>query len=109
MSNYYICDVHIYGHTFRSSEHAFQWKFCQHVNRDDLAEEILNSTNADQAKEIASRVPTHLRGTWHEEKCDIMEEKCDIIEEILLEAKINSCSEFRQTLIKSWKTSCRGY
>ena len=91
MSNYYICDVHIYGHTFRSSEHAFQWKFCHHVNRDDLAEEILNSPNAGQAKEIASRVPTHLRGTWHEEKCDIMEE--------ILEAKTNSCSEFRQTLI----------
>ena len=93
LSNYYICDVHIYGHTFRSSEHAFQWKLCQHVNWDDLAEEILNSQNADQAKEIASRVPAHLRGTWHEEKCDIMEE--------ILEAKINSCAEFRQSLINS--------
>ena len=39
-----------------------------------MTEEILNSPNADQAKEIASRVPSHLRGTWHKEKCDIMEE-----------------------------------
>ena len=60
LSNYYIFDVHIYGHTFRSSEHAFQLKFFQHVNRDDLGEEILNSPNPDQAKEIASRVPLHL-------------------------------------------------
>ena len=44
---------------------------------------ILNSPNPDQAKEMASRVPSHLRGLWHEEKCDIMEE--------ILEAKINSC------------------
>ena len=93
LSNYYICDVHIYGHIFISSENAFQWKFCQHANRDDLAEEILDYPNADQAKEIASRVSNHLRGTWHEEKCVIMEE--------ILEAKINSCTEFGQTLINS--------
>ena len=93
LSNYYICDLHIYRKTFKSSEHAFQWRLCTHVKRDDLAQEILNSPNPDHAKEIASRVPSHLRGTWHKIKCGIMEE--------ILEAKVNSCSEFKQSLTNS--------
>ena len=93
LSNYYICDIHMYGHTFKSAEHAFQWKLCRNVKRDDLAEEILNSPTPEQAKEVASRVPSHLRGNWHEEKCNIMEK--------ILDAKICSCTEFKQTLINS--------
>ena len=38
-------------------------------------------------------MPSHLRGTWHEIKCGIMEE--------ILEAKVISCSEFKQTLTNS--------
>ena len=56
LSNYYICDLHIYYKTFKSSEHAFQWMLCSHVKRDDLAQEILNSPNPDQAKEIANKM-----------------------------------------------------
>ena len=93
LSNYYICDLHIYNKTFKSSEHAFQWRLCSHVKRDDLAQEILNSPNPDKAKEIASRVPSHLRGTWHKMKCGIMEK--------ILETEVNSCSEINQALTNS--------
>ena len=55
------------------SEHAFQWMLCSHVKMGDLVQKILNSQNPD-------RMPLHLRGTWHEIKCCIMEE--------LLEAKV---------------------
>ena len=58
------------------------------MKRDDLAQEILNSPNPYHA-----RVPSHLRGTWHKIKCGIMEE--------ILKAKVNSCSEFKQSLTNS--------
>ena len=63
------------------------------MKRHDLGQEILNSPNPDQTKEMASRVPSHLRGTWHKIKGGIMEE--------ILGAKVNSCSEFRQALTNS--------
>ena len=63
LSIYYICDLHIYDITFKSSEHAFQWMLCSHVKSSDLDKDIINSPNPDQAKEVASRVPSHLRGT----------------------------------------------
>ena len=74
LSNYYICDVTIYGKTFKSAEHAFQWRLCDHVNREELSQEILKSPTPEQAKEVASRVPPHLRGTWQEIKCETMEQ-----------------------------------
>ena len=93
LCNYYICDVNIYGHAFKSSEHAFQWKFCTHVKRDDLAQDVLNSPTPELAKEVTSMIPSHNHGTWHSVKCDIMDE--------ILEAKAKSCPEFRQSLIIS--------
>ena len=47
-----------------SSEHAFQWKLCSQVGRYDLAQEVLDAHTPEQAKEIDSRVPSHLRGSW---------------------------------------------
>ena len=93
LSNYYICDVTIYGKTFKSAEHAFQWRLCDHVNREELSQEILKSPTPEQAKEVAFRVPPHLRGTWHEIKCETMEQ--------ILESKAQSCPEFKQALINS--------
>ena len=91
--NYYICDVNIYGQTFKSAEHAFQWIFCEHANRDELAQEILKSPTPEQAKELASWVPSHLSGTCHEIECETMEQ--------ILEAKAQSCPECKQALINS--------
>ena len=31
LCNYYICNVNIFGQTFKSAEHAFQWIFCEYV------------------------------------------------------------------------------
>ena len=93
LCNYYICNINIFGQTFKSAEHAFQWSFCEHVNMSELAQEIIKSPTPEQAKEVASRVPAEQSGTWHEIKCDIMEQ--------ILEAKVTSCPEFKQSLINS--------
>ena len=57
LCNYYLCEVNVYDQKFKSSEHAFQWKFAKYVGRDDLAQDILESTTPERAKSIASRVP----------------------------------------------------
>ena len=49
LCNYYSCEVRVYGQTFRSSGHAFQWKFCSHVGRNDLAQEVLDAHTPEQA------------------------------------------------------------
>ena len=93
LCNYYPCTVKIYNQTFPSSEHAYQWKFCSHIGREDLAGEILDANTPAQAKEIASRVPYHLHGNWHSIKLEVMQE--------VLLAKYEGCPEFSQALIDS--------
>ena len=93
LCNFYPCNVNVYDRTFDSSEQAYQWRFIQHLGRDDLAEEILTATTAAKAKEVASRVPRHLHGTWHDVKLDIMNE--------ILRAKVRCCPEFKTALIQS--------
>ena len=91
--NYYSCPVTIYNKTFQSSEHAFQWKFCKYIRREDLADEVLAAPSPAKAKEIASRVPYHLRGNWHNHKLGVMQE--------VLFAKVKCCPEFEKKLIDS--------
>ena len=93
LCNYYPCKINVYNHTFRSSEHGYQWCFCRHIGRDDLAEEVLLAPSAAKAKEISSRVPSQLHGTWHQYKRGVMRE--------ILTAKVKCCPEFRQALIDS--------
>ena len=88
-----MCDIDMYGHTFHSSEQAYQWKFTNYVGRHDLGEEILASTTPENAKEIASRVPRHMQKDWHSIKIGVMEE--------VLSQKITSCDEFKNSLINS--------
>ena len=91
--NYYMCKISIYGHTFHSSEQAYQWKYTNYIGRNDLAQEILATKTPEKAKEIASRVPRHMQKDWHSIKIGIMEE-------ILLE-KLKKCDDFENSLINS--------
>ena len=93
LCNYYPCKMKLYNQQFKSSEQCYQWKFCKHIGRDDLADEILMAMTPEEAKEISSRVPPHLHGTWSRIKIEIMEE--------ILEAKLDSCPEFNRALINS--------
>ena len=93
LCNYYMCTISIYGHTFHSSEQAYQWKYTDYIGRNDLAQEILTTKTPEKAKEIASRVPRHMQKDWHSIKIGIMEE-------ILLE-KLKKCDDFKNSLISS--------
>ena len=93
MCNLYACHINIYGKDFNSSEQAYQWCFVRHLGRDDLAEEIMMATTAANAKEVASRIPRHLHGTWHDNKLELMND--------IQDAKVKYCSEFFKALIQS--------
>ena len=67
--------------------------FCSHVGRDDQAQEVLDAHTPKQAKEIASRIPSHLGGSCNKIKSNVMEE--------ILEATTIYCSEFKKALINS--------
>ena len=48
LCNYYLCEVNVYDPKFKSSEHAFQWKFAKHVGRDDQGFFGVESSHACQ-------------------------------------------------------------
>ena len=94
LCNYYSCEVSINGQTIRSSDHAFQWKLFSHVGRDNMAQEVLDAHTPEQAKEIALRIPSHLRGSWHKIKCD-GRHPCG--KQFIIRSSKNSYKEFGQT------------
>lgn len=58
-----------------TSEHAYQAAhFMKHYP--EIADEIFNSTSADQAKRIAKNKEDKFPKDWHKEKTKIMEDIC---------------------------------
>ena len=88
-----MCPVEVFGHNFVSSEHAYQWRFLTYLDLPDLANEVLNSSTASEAKSIASRVPNDLHRDWHKIKVCITKE--------IIHAKADNSNQFRGTLLQS--------
>ena len=57
ISNYFSTHIKVFDQAFRSSEHAYQWRFLKYIGLDDLAENVLGAKTPADAKAIASRVP----------------------------------------------------
>ena len=93
LSNFYPCNMKIYEQDFRSSEHAYQWRFLKYLELDDLANEVLAARSPADAKEIAWRVPLELHKGWHGMKCTVMKQ--------ILHAKADYCPLFKSTLMDS--------
>ena len=53
LNNFYSCNMKIYEQDFRSSEHAYHWRFLKYLELDDLANEVLAACSSAYAKEIA--------------------------------------------------------
>ena len=93
MSNYYPCHVRMYNTSFRSSEHAYQWRFLKHIGLDELAQDVLQAPNAAAAKEIAARIPSSMHKDWHTVKTNAMRD--------VLHAKADSNQLFKTSLLES--------
>ena len=83
----------IFEQDFRSSEHAYQWRFLKYLELDDLANEVLAARSPADAKEIAWRVPLELHKGWHSMKRTVMKQ--------ILHAKADYCPLFKSTLMDS--------
>ena len=74
LSNWYPCKFVFEGHTFESSEQAYQWAKAKYCKDDSAAEKLLFTTSPREAKDIGSTV-TGLRGSdWEKKKNDVMQQ-----------------------------------
>ena len=93
LCNFYEAKFFVYNSYFTSIEQAYQWRKMKHIGQEAYALEISKSKTPGRAKQIANRVPGNLLKDWHVIKCDVMRE--------LLIAKVEQCSKFRSTLLKT--------
>ena len=84
--------VTIWGKTFMTAEHAYQWKKFS-VSHPDIAEEIFNATSAYMTKKISDAHTNDVSPEWHHAKAAIMEE--------ILRAKLAQHEKVRALLIES--------
>ena len=97
LSNYYKCTLIYEDKHFMSSEHLYQYAFCMHCDRPDMAQQVFEAPTPKRAKEIS----THLKSlvnkeclaNWGTIKLSVMK--------FVLGLKWNSCAKFRQTLLST--------
>ena len=72
LSNFFMIKVKVFGRTFKSAEHAYQWK----KSMDCLGEDVANSTqaapSARQAKKVASLFDGNVEREWRDAKGHII-------------------------------------
>ena len=94
-SNFYPCDLNIFGVRHRSAEHAFQYVKAMRSGDVPRATAIQSATTALDAKKLGSQVkPSE----------SFLDEQVTLMTEIV-EAKAAQCSEFRECLHKSKKST----
>ena len=95
LSNYYSCTIVSGDLTFKSSEHLYQYEFCMHCERSDLAQEVIKAQGPKFAKQIAtelkSQIPPETLADWCSARLIVMQN--------VLKLKWNSCSKFRHALM----------
>lgn len=90
LSNFYPCQFRFENFTFRSLEHAYQYKKAIHFDQDRLGEQICWASNAGQAKQLAKQLPSRDR-KWDKYKTILMFQ--------LLTIKFKQCFQFRKELL----------
>ena len=91
LSNFYPCQIEVYGIRFPSAEHAYQYSKAMMCEREDIAANIYDASTAWKAKQLSHRLMTTQR--WETEKFSIMED--------IIRAKSYHVKEFHDILLKS--------
>ena len=92
LSNHYPCKIEIFNKTFKSLEHIFFWRMAVEFGKMELAQEICGCRHAGEAKRLGKMIADDdKRWEWEEKNLDFMK--------VLLDAKAEQCSEFRQCLL----------
>ena len=74
LSNWYPCKVQFKGHTFNSSEQAYQWAKADFCQDDAAASKLLFTTSPSDAKDLGSEIKGLRDTDWDQKKNGIMEE-----------------------------------
>ena len=74
LSNWYLCKVQFKGHTFNSSEQAYQWAKADFCQDDAAASKLLFTTSPRDAKDLGSEIKGLRDTDWDQMKNGIMEE-----------------------------------
>ena len=74
LSNRYPCKVQFKGHTFNSSEQAYQWAKADFCQDDAAASKLLFTTSPRDAKDLGSEIKGLRDTDWDQKKNGIMEE-----------------------------------
>jgi ribA/ribD-fused uncharacterized protein len=93
--NFSAHTVEIWGHIFRTAEHAFQWKKFESTEP-ELADRIVNATSPWLAKKL-SRSSKNRREDWHETRVDLMTE--------IVRAKVQRNEDVKEMLLGTGKKS----
>ena len=91
LSNFYPCEVRVFGMVHKSAEHAYQFAKATQVGKDKVAERIFEAQTAFQAKTEASYLPFNPH--WEDHKVKVMQD--------ILSAKAKCSKEFCEALLSS--------
>ena len=92
-SNFYMCDITVFNHVYKSSEHAYQHAKLDFIDEPTLASAVLSAPTPKDVKQISNKVPDHSLVDWHDRKVDVMK--------TILRAKVESCFNFKKALLDS--------
>ena len=93
LSNFYMCDINVFGESFSSAEHAYQWKKAIDNKNESLALDIKNATHAGKAKRLSKAISADLPIPWEQNSLSVMQS--------IIEAKASQVPEFRQKLLET--------
>ena len=95
LSNYYNCTIVSGDLTFKSADHLYQYEFCMHYERPDLAQEFIKAQGPKFTKQIAaelkSQIPPETLADWCTARLIVMQD--------VQKPKRSSCSKFRHALM----------
>ena len=93
LSNFYMCNISIFGENFKSAKHAYQWRKAIDANEASLATQIKRAIHAGKAKSLSKTISEEFCRQWETSNIDVMQE--------IITAKAQQVPEFRQSLMDS--------
>lgn len=91
LDNYSPHTITLWGHTFLTAEHAYQWKKFSSI-QSKVADQILAAQSPEAAKRISEANKKDL-GNWEKERVDAMR--------TILETKVSQHEDVREVLVKT--------
>ena len=92
-SNFHRCGIKLDGQIYPSAEHAYQFLKLTYLGKLDMADSVMNSPKAADAKRCAAQISRDENAMWDEVKVDAMSK--------IIKAKAESYPDFKKLLIES--------